>query len=406
MDRQEVVEVDRRQVAEADRVGTVNSFADLGAAPFFISRLAERGIESPTEIQRRVIPRILNGESVIFRSATGTGKTFACLLPMLQLLGPGEQLLIIAPTYELCSQLKQEAYFLFQGAEVKTGLLIGSGAISRQIDMIKKDKPRLLAGNPGRILQLIRMGKLKPARFRFLVFDEGDRLVSDELYGETREIAELVPGTNRALCSATLPPKYQERFLALVGQAVREDVADNEVLRDKIEHWAFFSEDRGKIGMLCSFLAAVKPRKALVFTGRGAQVGNIVARLQYHKIPALGIFGDMDKKARKRSIDEFRKNHSSILVCSDLAARGLDIPDISHIIAMDAAEEADSYIHRAGRTARAGRRGVMAVIGNEADLRNLSRVEKKLGIKVYPKVLYKGQVCVPEAPSEASAGGA
>jgi superfamily II DNA/RNA helicase len=274
--------------------------------------------------------------------------------------------------------------------------------------MIKKDKPRLLVGNGGRILQLIRMGKLKPARFRFLVFDEGDRLVSDELYGETREIAELAlkmaPGAARALCSATLPSKHRERFLVLVGQAAREDVADNEVLREKIEHWAFFSEDQGKIGLLCSFLAAVKPRKALVFTGRGAQVGNIVARLQYHKIPALGIFGDMDKKARKHSIDEFRKNHSSILVCSDLAARGLDIPDISHIIALDAAEEADSYIHRAGRTARAGRRGVMAVIGNEGDLRNLSRVEKKLGIKVYPKVLYKGQVCVPEIPSDSSSG--
>jgi superfamily II DNA/RNA helicase len=399
-------------------MAAVKSFSEMGIDPFVVRRLSERGIEIPTEVQERVIPRILNGESVIFRSATGTGKTFAYLLPMLQLLGGG-QLLILAPTYELCSQIKQEADFLFHGAGgAKAGLLIGSGSISRQIDMIKKDKPCLLVGNPGRVLQLIRMGKLRPARVRFLVFDEGDRLVSDELYGETREIAELVKSSARgtagaapsgvpcALCSATLPPKYGERFLVLCGQAAREDVRDNEVLRDKIEHWAFFSEDRGKIGMLCSFLAAVKPRKALVFTGRGAQVGNIVARLQYHKIPALGIFGDMDKKARKHSIDEFRKKHTSILVCSDLAARGLDIPDISHIIALDAAEEADSYIHRAGRTARAGRRGIMAVIGNEADLRNLARVEKKLGITVYPKALYKGQVCVPESPPEgASSGG-
>jgi superfamily II DNA/RNA helicase len=149
--------------------------------------------------------------------------------------------------------------------------------------------------------------------------------------------------------------------------------------------------------MLRSLLAAVQPRKALVFTKRGAQVGNIVSRLQYYKIPALGIFGDMDKKARKRSIDDFRQGRSKVLVCSDLAARGLDIADISHIITLDASEDPDAYVHRAGRTARAGRRGIVAVIGDEADLRNLSRVEKKLGIIVYPKVLYKGQVCVPEA---------
>jgi superfamily II DNA/RNA helicase len=404
-------------------MAALNSFADLGLASFFVSRLAEREIVSPTEIQRRVIPRIFAGESVIFSSATGTGKTFAYLLPMLQLLLDSldggdnrQQIVILAPTYELCSQIKQEADFLLRGiggdktgpaVKVKTGLLIGSGTLGRQIDMLKKDKPRLLAGNPGRVLQLIHMGKLRPGRFRFLVLDEGDRLASEELCGETREIADLAGGAVRALCSATLPPKYRERFQILTGQAVREEIRDNEVLKNRIEHWAFFSEERRKIGLLRSFIVAVRPRKALIFTGRSAQVGNIVAQLQYHKIPALGIYGDKDKKERKRSIDEFRKRHSAVLVCSDLAARGLDIPDISHIIALDTSDDPDAYVHRAGRTARAGRRGIMAVIGNEEDLRNLSRTEKKLNITVYPKVLYKGQVCIPEPPpSENGSSGA
>jgi superfamily II DNA/RNA helicase len=401
---------------------TLNSFIDLGLSPFFVSRLAERGIVGPTEIQRRVIPRIFAGESVIFSSATGTGKTFAYLLPMLQTLldsrnnGDNGQIVILAPTYELCSQIKQEADFLLLDAggdktepvpRLRTGLLIGSGALGRQIDALRKDKPLLLAGNPGRVLQLIRMGKLRPGRFRFLVLDEGDRLASEELYGETRGIADLAGDAVRTLCSATLPPKYRERFQILTGQAIREELRNNEVLRNRIEHWAFFSEERGKIGLLRSFIAAVRPRKALIFTGRGAQVGNIVAQLQYHKIPALGIYGDMDKKERKRSIDEFRKRPSAVLVCSDLAARGLDIPDISHIIALDTSDDPDAYVHRAGRAGRAGRRGIMTVIGDEGDLRNLSRTEKKLNIIVHPKVLYKGQVCTPEPPpSESGSSGA
>jgi superfamily II DNA/RNA helicase len=179
-----------------------------------------------------------------------------------------------------------------------------------------------------------------------------------------------------------------------------EETHENEILRDKIEHWAFFCEERDKIGLLRSFLAAVHSRKAtlrvLVFTGRGAQVGNIVSKLQYHGIPALGLYGDMDKKARKQAMDDFRRGRAPVLVASDLAARGLDIPDISHIIALDTADDPDAYIHRAGRTARAGKRGIMATFGDEGEMRRLAKLEKKLGIVVYPKELYGGKVCAPE----------
>jgi superfamily II DNA/RNA helicase len=215
-------------------------FAGLGVSPFFIVRLAERGIGTPVEIQRRVMPRLFAGEQVLFSSPTGTGKTFAYLIPVFQKLtegppgnGPAKLpagALILAPTYELCSQIKQEAEFLLSGAAAfkapfRVGLLIGSAAMSRQIETLKKDRPRVLVGNPGRVLQLVRMGKLRPTELQFLVFDEADRLTADELYGDTRELVSLIRGAPQtareypqvAACSATLPPHCRERLLPLMG---------------------------------------------------------------------------------------------------------------------------------------------------------------------------------------------
>jgi superfamily II DNA/RNA helicase len=396
--------------------GDESGFGGLGVSPFFIERLRDRSITAPVEIQRRVIPRLLAGERVLFSSPTGTGKTFAYLIPVFQTLmegavpegaapegavpASGPEALILAPTYELCSQIKQEAEFLAAGAgRFKISLLIGSAALGRQIDSLKRDKPRVVVGNSGRILQLAKMGKLRLSP-RFLILDEADRLTAEELYGETRELVSRIRSSPQtAACSATLPEKCRDRIIPLMGDSnsvAVEETGENEILRDKIDHWAFFCEERDKIRLLRSFLAALHPRKALVFTGRGAQVGNIVSKLQHHGIPALGLFGDMDKKLRKQAMDDFRRGRATVLVASDLAARGLDIPDISHIVSLDTGEDPDAYVHRCGRTARAGKRGVMASFGDEAELRRLAKLEKKLGIVVYPKELYGGKLRAPE----------
>jgi superfamily II DNA/RNA helicase len=391
-----------------------NGFAGLGAGPFFIERLRERGITEPAEIQRLVMPRLLAGERVLFSSPTGSGKTFAYLIPVLQKLmeGPAEgsvpadgpEALILAPTHELCSQIKQEADFLVAGAgRFAIGLLIGSAALSRQIDSLKKNRPRVVVGNCGRVLQLARMGKLRLSP-RFLILDEADRLVADELCGETRELISLIRSDPQtAACSATLPEKCRNRLIPLMGSSntiAVEETGENKTLRNNIEHWAFFCEERDKIRLLRSFLAALRPRKALIFTAHGAQVGNIVSKLQRHGIPALGLFGDMGKKLRKQALDDFRRGRSTVLVASDLAARGLDIPGISHIISLDTGEDPDAYVHRCGRTARMGKRGVMASFGDEADLRRLAKLEKKLGIVVYPKELYEGRLRAPDTEFE------
>ena len=420
-----------------------NSFASLGISPFFTDCLKERNILQPTAIQRGVIKRLLEGESFIFRSATGTGKTFAYLLPLLErlLLLPGMNgndrgrsgasrgkplLLIAAPTFELCSQIKNEADFLLRAAPlpVHTALLIGSAAPGRQAEALKRERPELIVGNPGRILALARQGKLKLRNIRYLVLDEGDRLVQDELFEETREMVSLLtPGFQAAACSATIPAKSRLRLLPLLGLGetsgatpVEADPgaagAAPDVLREKVEHWAFFSPGREKPDLLRSLLAALDaaggkranagqdgsgkrkpgPVKALIFTASGNRVEEIANRLRHYKLPAAGLSGNMDSKRRREALDAFRTGRVRFLVSSDLAARGLDISGISHVIALDVSEDRDVYLHRAGRTARAGKSGVMISIGTEGEMRRLSALEKSLELTVYPKELYGGRI--------------
>jgi superfamily II DNA/RNA helicase len=408
-------------------------FEALGVDPRFTGGLGERGILVPTEIQSRVIPRLLKGENLVFSSATGTGKTLAYLLPLLtgrsgEKEEPGRKgILILAPTYELASQIKGELDLLLKPAGGAL-LLVGSGNMGRQIDSLKRDKPPFLAGNPGRVLALARMGKLRFRGLRALVLDEGDRLTSDELLEETRELILMVrkeagEGLQRVSASATLSAKSRERLTALLaaggppGRAPEVppgtdpgtlkaetlpegrlffEVGDRTaVLRDFIEHWALFSEGRAKIKTLRSFIAAVKPGKTLIFTARGGQAGHIAAQLRHHGLMVGGLWGDMNGKDRKRILGDFRSGRVPCLVTSDLAARGLDIPDISHVIALDLEGGGEAYLHRAGRTARAGKRGVMVTIGDGEEMLRLERLEKALGIKIYPKELYRGRIGAP-----------
>ncbi|MDR1142867.1 MAG: DEAD/DEAH box helicase [Spirochaetaceae bacterium] len=391
--------------------------------------LAARGIRKPSPVQSAVIPLLMEetapaGAAVtgaaagplrlLFTAPTGTGKTFAYLLPLLQRLAEGEdsggrtrgpELLVLAPTHELCSQIKSELDFVLRALGMPPSqLLIGSVSPGRQIEALKKNKPRAAAGNPARVLQLVRMKKLSLGSLRFLVLDEGDRLVAEELCPETRELVFLAGGNSGIIaCSATMNGKSRDALFGLEGEKRPWRIVEEDglaVLQHNIEHWAFFAEDRKKPDLLKSFLAAVRPKKTLVFTSRGGDVGRIVSRLQYRRIAAGGIRGDMDKKARKAAIDGFRKGTIPVLVASDLACRGLDVEGISHVISLDTGDNAEAYLHRAGRTGRAGRRGIMVTIGSEEELRRLRRIEKKLKIIVYPKELYGGRVTAPPVDEE------
>jgi superfamily II DNA/RNA helicase len=383
-----------------------------GIDPFFSEKLRRKNIKDPTAIQQIVIPHILNKQSVLFRSQTGTGKTFAYLLPVLQNIINDKQdtnycrALIIAPTLELCSQIKNEIDFLLNGLEIdgqpvyeklKPLLISGAGSIDRQIDGIKKNKPAIITANTGRLLQLLRMKKLKLNQIEYIILDEADRLVAEEYSDETKELLKNInSGAVKIACSATFSEKNRQCLDSILGDLIVCESDEQEILRDKITHWALWAEDRDKINTLRSFLSAARPKKALVFSERGGSIDEIVSKLNYHKYSAAGIYSGMEKKARKSALEDFRSGRIPVLVSSDLAARGLDIEGVTHIITMGVNQDSEVYIHRAGRTARAGKKGVMLSIGSEKDLRYLRGIEKKLGITVYPKILYKGMICSPE----------
>lgn len=355
--------------------------------------LAGLGITSPTPVQEQVIPRLLDGENLLFQSETGTGKTFAYLLPLinkLETLSDNQRvrILVLAPTFELASQINSACKSV---TKHKSALLIGGAPIKRQIEVLK-EKPEIIIGTAARLVELIRLKKLKTDGLFAVVFDETDRLVKKEALEDTSALRELLPaGCQIIACTATIN-KQTKIFFADAKDLV---MPAEDVLKKRITHWAIYAETRDKIDTLRKFLHAEKPSKALIFTSRADQVENIYQKLRYKKIECECIHAKTDKQKRKSTMDRFRSGKVSILVTSDLGARGLDIPDISHIIQMDLPSDDDFFIHRSGRTARAGKTGINLVIGDEWEMRHYAQLEKKLGITVYPKEIRDGKVSAP-----------
>ena len=372
----------------------------MGINEGLCQKLAELGITEPTAVQAQAIGPIMDGKNVVFQAATGSGKTFAFLLPLLQKIeaepNPAKavRLVIVSPTFELASQLRQAAA---QVSQLKSGLFIGGAPLKRQIDALK-EKPAIVVGTPSRLLELCRLKKLKVDGAAALVLDEADRLASKEIAQETAELAALFgPKAQIVACSATITPKT-ENFISGARPSIEYEkilLPLEDVLREKIEHWAFFAERRDKIDLLRSILRILGEKKSLVFASRADQVENIFQKLKFKKIDCAALTANIKNQERQNILAGFKSGKIPILITSDLSSRGLDIPGIEYVIQTDFPNDEDFFVHRAGRTARAGNSGVNIVIGDEWELRKLATLEKKLKIIVRPKALYKGKVCAP-----------
>lgn len=364
-----------------------------------LEKLNTQNITEPTKVQQKVIPILMEGKNLIFQSETGTGKTFAYLLPLLARLqkaketeNPNEKharIIVCAPTFELSSQIKMAAQSI---TGLKTALFIGGAPIKRQTEVLK-EKPEIVIGTPARLVELIRLKKLKTQHINAIVFDEADRLVKKELADECAELKNLVPENAQIIaCTATVDAGTKKFF----SGAEIEILPNENVLSKNITHWAIYAESRDKINVLRKFIAAENPEKALIFASRADQVENIWSKLKFKKVQCACLYAKAEKQARKMAIDRFRSGKERILITSDLGARGLDINGITHVIQMDLPSDSDFFIHRAGRTARAGKTGINLVIGDEYEMNAFAALEKKLGIKVFPKEIRNGKVQAPE----------
>ena len=353
-------------------------------------KLAALNITNPTAVQNEIIPQILDGKDILFQSETGTGKTFAYLLPLINKIEENDDIqsakvIVIAPTIELASQINSACKTV---SSRKSALLVGGAPLKRQIEILK-EKPQIIIGTAARLNELIRLKKLKVDKIIAIVFDETDRLVKKELYDDTAELKNLMPKNCQIIaCSATLNNPTKKFFYGIDSVTLEPE----NILKDRITHWAIYAETRDKIDTLRKFLLAEKPTKALIFTSRADQVENIYNKLTYKKIECVCLHAKTDKQKRKSAIDRFKSGKEKILVTSDLAARGLDIQEVTHIIQMDLPSDEDFFGHRSGRTARAGKKGINDVIGDEYEMNHYAQLEKKLGLCVYPKEIYNGKV--------------
>ena len=372
------------------------TFSELEVVPDLVAALAKQQILEPTAIQASAIPLLLAGKDAYLNAETGTGKTLAYLLPIFCRLDLGlqaTQAIVVAPTHELAIQIQRQCTDLSQHARwpVRTLLLIGGTPMDRQLEKLKK-KPHLVVGSPGRILDLVRMGKIKSNAVRTVVIDEADRLLVRESLAEVRAIIRAAPGDRQLVfASATEQPESAEVIAALAPDLVMLQTAAAPV-NENIEHLYVVCEARDKPDVLRSLIHALRPERAMVFVHRGDTAETVAAKLAHHKIPAADLHGAREKQDRKQAMEDFRHADVRVLIASDVGARGLDIPGITHVINLDAPSESKAYLHRVGRTARAGSRGQAVTLVTEDELRLIRRYEAELGIEIHAMRLREGRL--------------
>jgi len=372
------------------------TFTELQLAPELIAALEQQQINRPTPIQSAALPVLLAGRDAWLHAETGTGKTLAYLLPVFCRLDTSQaatQAVIVAPTHELALQIHRQCCELAQNAgwPVRSVLLIGGTAIARQIDKLKK-KPHLVVGSAGRIAELLGKGKLKAQHVRSIVIDEADRLLSEESLLAIGAIIRAAPRTRQLIfASATLEGQSTASAREWAPELLMLE-AGAAAVNENIEHLFLICEERDKPDELRKLLRALAPERALVFVHRNDAAEKIALKLAHHKIVAADLSAALDKEDRKRAMDGFRKAQIQVLIASDIAARGLDIKGVTHVFNFDVPTSSQAYLHRVGRTGRAGARGLAVTLMTEIEARLVRRYQEELRIDMQCVRMREGKV--------------
>ncbi|MEE3258930.1 MAG: DEAD/DEAH box helicase [Candidatus Latescibacterota bacterium] len=370
------------------------TFSDLGVLPVLESALASGDITEPMPIQIQAIPALLAGRDAYVSSETGTGKTLAYLLPFLSQIDSAQRLLqavIVVPTHELAMQICDVGRDLAEraGLGIRWQVLIGGVSTKRQVEKLKS-KPHIVIGTPGRLVELIGLRKIKPHTVKYIIIDEVDRLLAgDSLTAIQAIIKSTLRERQLIFVSATRQAESAKESAVLAPDLVQIHAGAGRV-NAAIEHAYIECEARDKPDLLRKLLSALRPVRAIVFVHRNANAQTITAKLAHHKIAVVDLHGAQDNAQRRKAIDDFRAATAQVLIASDIAARGLDIQGVSHVFNFDIPTRSKDYLHRVGRTSRAGSRGYAISLMTAQEVRLVKRYQRELDIALRAGRLYRG----------------
>jgi superfamily II DNA/RNA helicase len=383
------------------------SFSDLGLSPKVLEAVTSAGYSTPTPIQEQAIPHVMQRRDVLGIAQTGTGKTAAFTLPMITLLEQGRararmpRTLILEPTRELAAQVEENFIKYGVNNKLSVALLIGGMSFNDQDVKITRGVDVLIA-TPGRLLDHYERGKLLLTGIEILVIDEADRMLDMGFIPDIERITKLVPFTRQTLFfTATMPAeitRITEQFLhnPVRIEASRPATAAATITQRLVASHSKDFEKRETLRRLINTVADFNT--AIIFANRKTEVANLHRSLLRHNFKAVALHGDLDQRARMAALDAFKTGGANILVASDVAARGLDIPDVSHVFNYDAPFHAEDYVHRIGRTGRAGKLGAAFTIVTKHDEKSIGAIERLIG----QTILWDGPKVDELGPSQAS----
>ena len=369
------------------------SFESLGLSPKVLAAVEASGYTEPTPIQAQAIPHALARRDVVGVAQTGTGKTAGFVLPMLTLLEQGRararmpRTLILEPTRELAAQVEESFNRYGRNHKLTVALIIGGVSFDEQLKKLDRGADILIA-TPGRLLDLFERGKILMSGVEILVIDEADRMLDMGFIPDIERICKLLPFTRQTLFfSATMPPEIKRLADQFLHDPVRVEASKPATAATTISQYIVQSgrEPVDKRAVLRALIRGAENFKnAIIFCNRKRDVATLYRSLSKHGFSVGALHGDMDQRARMATLDDFRKDRITLLVASDVAARGLDIPAVSHIFNFDVPTHSEDYVHRIGRTGRAGLTGTSITIATSLDRKYVASIEKLIGQAIPP----------------------
>ena len=363
-------------------------FADIGLSDELLRAIDESGYDEATPIQAGVIPSVLMMRDIIGIAQTGTGKTASFVLPMIDILAHGRaralmpRSLILAPTRELAAQVAENFEKYGKYHKLSMALLIGGVQMGDQVKALEKGVDVLIA-TPGRLMDLFERGKILLTGCNLLVIDEADRMLDMGFIPDIENICTKLPATRQTLLfSATMPPPIKKLADKFLSNPKTVEVARPASRNENIEQFLVKTSERGKRDTLRDLIEAEDIGTAIVFCNRKTTVRDLAKSLQRYGYKAGEIHGDMDQSSRIAELDRFKAGTINILVASDVAARGLDVKGVSHVFNFDAPWHPDDYVHRIGRTGRAGAKGRAFTLVTASDDEAVDNIQKLTGYKI------------------------